>query len=106
MAKSTAVSSGQSSAAPFWPMYTHIHPVLVLATYYLLFPGIVKDPVTTLSMALFPLAISQTTYIGLCLTVPTDKNATSKSGQKRKNDDLSKKLVVSSNFPLTMKGPC
>ena len=66
-------------------IYTHIHPILILALYYLCFPSLVADPVSTLKKALAPLAHLQITYCVVCLppskassTPPTTVSATPK----------------------------
>lgn len=48
-------------------IYTHVHPVILLSAYYLLFPALVADPVTTLFQSLLPLAIIQSSYAIICL---------------------------------------
>ena len=48
-------------------LYTHIHPFLILALYYLSFPSLVADPVSTLKKALAPLANLQIAYCVICL---------------------------------------
>lgn len=48
-------------------LYTHIHPILILTLYYLCFPSLVADPVSTLKKTLAPLAHLQITYCVICL---------------------------------------
>lgn len=66
-------------------IYTHIHPILILSLYYLCFPSLVADPVSTLKQALAPLAHLQITYCVVCLppykgssTPPSTSSATPK----------------------------
>ena len=66
-------------------IYTHIHPILILSLYYLSFPSLVADPVSTLKQALAPLAHLQITYCVVCLppskgssTPPSTSSATPK----------------------------
>jgi phosphatidylinositol glycan class F len=39
------------------------HPALLLAAYYIRFPSLVADPVSTLLKSILPLAVIQTTYV-------------------------------------------
>ena len=48
-------------------LYTHIHPTLVLAYYYVRFPALVVDPIPTLLRDLIPLTIFQCAYSATCL---------------------------------------
>ena len=66
-------------------IYTHIHPILILSLYYVCFPSLVADPVTTLKQTLAPLAHLQITYCVICLppskgssTPPSTSSATPK----------------------------
>ena len=48
-------------------LYTHVHPILLLAPFYVLFPRLVNDPVRTLSWTIVPLSIFQVAYCMTCL---------------------------------------
>ena len=48
-------------------IYTNIHPILILSLYYIFFPSLVADPVSTLKQALAPLAHLQIIYCVVCL---------------------------------------
>ncbi|KAL8919311.1 MAG: hypothetical protein Q9208_006876 [Pyrenodesmia sp. 3 TL-2023] len=50
-------------------LYNHIHPALTLSLFYLSFPSLVADPVSTLSKLLLPLAALQGIYSVLCLPI-------------------------------------
>ncbi|QDS77357.1 hypothetical protein FKW77_005492 [Venturia effusa] len=84
-------------------LYTHIHPILVLSSYFLSFQSIVANPVRSLYILLLPLSILQVAYVVLCL--PPAGTASPAAGQKaaekkafggkRKATDWSKKIVPS-----------
>jgi len=69
-------------------VYTNIHPILILALYYVCFPSLVADPVSTLKKACAPLAHLQIIYCVVCLppssgsSTPTPKP--SKTPQKKR----------------------
>ncbi|KAK5018524.1 glycosylphosphatidylinositol anchor biosynthesis protein 11 [Cryomyces antarcticus] len=71
----------------FAKVYTHLHPILVLALFYYQFPSLVADPVLSLTSSLAPLGILQIAYVTICLpatgamAAPT---APLKPGQRRK----------------------
>ncbi|KAL2037426.1 hypothetical protein N7G274_009911 [Stereocaulon virgatum] len=48
-------------------IYNYIHPVLILSLYYLCFPSLVADPVSTLKKSIAPLAHLQIIYCVVCL---------------------------------------
>ncbi|KAL8995155.1 MAG: hypothetical protein Q9169_005064 [Polycauliona sp. 2 TL-2023] len=50
-------------------LYHHMHPVLLLSLFYLSFPSLVANPVSTLTKLLFPLAGLQILYCVLCLPI-------------------------------------
>ncbi|KAL8910253.1 MAG: hypothetical protein Q9171_004454 [Xanthocarpia ochracea] len=50
-------------------LYHHIHPILILSLFYLSFPSLVANPVSTLSKLLFPVAGSQMLYCVLSLPI-------------------------------------
>ena len=64
-------------------IFTNVHPVLLLSAYYLRFPALVADPVTTLLQSLPVLAVLQITYAILCLP-PTGSGTSSKLLKKSK----------------------
>ena len=47
--------------------YTHVHPVLLSAYFYIQFPTLVTSPVSTLLWDLLPLSFLQITYAITCL---------------------------------------
>ena len=75
-------------------IYTHIHPILLLSTYYLRFPSLVADPVSSLLTSLLPLAIIQISYAAICL--PAAGSTAIKSVKKAK--PVSKKDASASRF--------
>lgn len=83
-------------------IFTNVHPALLLSAYYLRFPALVADPVTTLLQSLPILAILQIAYAIFCLP-PTGSGTSSKpikkakSGAKKINSSPAK-AVVSSPF--------
>jgi GPI ethanolamine phosphate transferase 2/3 subunit F len=46
---------------------SQVHPALLLSAYYLRFPALVADPVSTLLNSLLPLATIQIAYAVICL---------------------------------------
>jgi phosphatidylinositol glycan class F len=68
------------------------HPVLLLSAYYIRFPALVADPVSTLLNSLLPLAAIQIVYAFICLPAvgttskPVKK---AKSGEKKKTPEAS-----------------
>ena len=83
------------------PIFTHIHPVLLLSAYYLRFPALVADPTSTLLNSLAPLAVVQMSYAVICLpatgTSPRPpKKAKPGSKKTNTNDTSSAKPLVSS----------
>lgn len=69
-------------------VYTNIHPVLVLTLYYIFFPSLVADPVSTLKNSLAPLAHLQIIYCVVCLPPfagsPSPKAEAAKTPKKKK----------------------
>ena len=47
--------------------YSHVHPVLLSAYYYLRFPSLVANPVSTLTTDLLPIGVLCLGYAVLCL---------------------------------------
>lgn len=79
---------------------TNVHPVLLLSAYYLRFPALVADPITTLLQLLPILAIFQIVYAAFCLP-PTGSGTSSKPVKKakpgsKKLDASPSKIIVSS----------
>ncbi|KAL8883187.1 MAG: hypothetical protein Q9192_007376 [Flavoplaca navasiana] len=50
-------------------LYHHIHPILLLSLFYLSFPLLVANPISTLSKLVFPVAGLQILYCVLCLPI-------------------------------------
>jgi phosphatidylinositol glycan class F len=73
-------------------IFTNVHPVLLLSAYYLRFPALVADPVTTLLQSLPVLAALQIAYATCCLP-PTGSGSSSKPLKKAKTG--AKKLETS-----------
>lgn len=89
--------------------YTHIHPVVLLTVYYIRFPALVADPISTLTTSVIPLCILQLSYVIACLppaagstgsrpTTPT-KTAKSKPGPRRKTPTAGSKGASSELVP-------
>jgi len=79
--------------------FTNIHPVLLLSAYYLRFPALVADPITTLLQSLPVLAALQIIYVTSCLP-PTGSGSSSKPSKKskpgsKKTDSSPSKAIVS-----------
>jgi hypothetical protein len=72
---------------------SHAHPVLLLSAYYLRFPALVADPVSTLLNSLLPLAVIQIAYAVICLPAV---GSTSKPVKKAK-PGTSKKVSEASS---------
>lgn len=70
-------------------LYTHLHPIAILAVYYFCFPYLVDNPISVLSKALAPLAHLQITYCVVCLpqssgsSTPTPAISKSPATRKR-----------------------
>lgn len=79
-------------------VYTHIHPILVLTLYYVFFPSLVADPVSTLKKSIAPLAHLQIIYCIVCLPPfagsPSPKTEAPKTPKKKRVQ-----------FAHTAKGP-
>jgi phosphatidylinositol glycan class F len=68
------------------------HPVLLLSAYYLRFPALVADPVSTLLNSLLPLAVIQIAYAVICLPAVgmTSKPVKKvKAGERKKTPEAS-----------------
>ncbi|KAI9664893.1 MAG: Glycosylphosphatidylinositol (GPI) anchor assembly protein [Bathelium mastoideum] len=67
-------------------LYTHVHPALLLAGYFVQFRSIVADPVVALTSGLLPLSLLQISYLITCLPVAGTGSATpsSKSSPRKK----------------------
>lgn len=81
------------------PIFTHIHPVLLLSAYYLRFPALVADPTQTLLNSLAPLAVVQMGYAIICLPATGTNPRPSKKpklGARKANDTSSASPLVSS----------
>ncbi|KAL8810835.1 MAG: hypothetical protein Q9223_007666 [Gallowayella weberi] len=50
-------------------LYHHIHPMLLLSLFYFSFSALVADPVSTLSILVFPVMGLQMLYCVLCLPI-------------------------------------
>ena len=84
-------------------LYTHVHPVLLLAGYFFQFNSIVADPVVALTSGLLPLSVLQISYLITCLPVAgTSTGAISPKQSQRKKPvagknelNLGDRIVVS-----------
>lgn len=69
-------------------VYTNLHPILVIALYYVFFPALVADPVSTLKKSIAPLAHLQIIYCVVCLPpfagTPNSKAEAPKTPKKKK----------------------
>jgi phosphatidylinositol glycan class F len=79
------------------------HPALLLSAYYLRFPALVADPVSTLLNSLLPLATLQIAYAVICLpavgsTLKPVKKA--KPGSRKIPEPSSAKGLVGSTVPI------
>lgn len=73
------------------------HPALLLSAYYLRFPALVADPVSTLLNSLLPLAAIQIAYAIICLPAV---GSTSKPVKKAKPGEKKKTPEASSAWGL------
>lgn len=88
------------------PIYTHLHPLLLLGLFYYQFPSLVEKPIDTLPHLALGVAALQLLY--LCICIPGSNHATlaqrgKKKGMKTGGDTgFGAKLVVSCRtaFPL------
>ena len=95
--------------------YTHVHPILLLATFYLRFRALVADPVSTLTTSLIVVGVLQLAYVVICLpptgsagSAPTASAAKpAKPGVRRRNTpakgpyaDIGSKVIVRISHPL------
>jgi len=80
-------------------IFTNVHPVLLLSAYYLRFPALVADPVTTLLQSLPILAVLQIAYATCCLP-PTGSGTSSKPIKKAKPG--AKKMDTSPSKAITV----
>jgi phosphatidylinositol glycan class F len=89
-------------------IFTNVHAVLLLSAYYLRFPALVADPVTTLLQSLPILAVLQIAYATCCLP-PTGSGTSSKPikkpkpGAKKTDTSPSKAIVSSPHLPKRNK---
>jgi len=65
-------------------------PVVLLAAFYLRFPGLVADPVPTLLQALVPVALCQIAYCLYCLPVAGTNSRVAKKAQRTKGGTAKK----------------
>ena len=89
-------------------IFTNVQPALLLSAYYLRFPALVADPITTLLQSLPILAVLQIAYATCCLP-PTGSGTSSKPVKKakpgKKIDTSPSKAIVSSPRPLKRMQP-
>ena len=64
------------------PIYTHLHPFLLLGLFYYQFPSLVEKPVDTLPQLAMGVAALQLVY--LCICIPGSNHATLASRGKKK----------------------
>ena len=72
-------------------IYNYIHPILILSLYYLCFPSLVADPVSTLKKSIAPLAHLQIIYCIVCL--PPSKGSSTQSTPSTPSTTPKKKKV-------------
>lgn len=81
------------------PIFSHIHPALLLSAYYLRFPALVADPTATLLNSLVPLALVQMSYAIICLpatgTTPRPAKKSKPGAKKTPTDASSARPLVS-----------
>lgn len=86
------------------PIFSQIHPALLLSAYYLRFPALVADPKATLLNSLAPLAIVQMSYAVICLpatgTGARPPKRTKPGAKKTTNDASSAAPLVSWSFEI------
>ena len=70
----------QLLSTPLAQTYKHLHPALVLLTYLSRFSATVQDPVSSLTQLLFPLAILQAAFCGICLPPSSGEASASSAG--------------------------
>ncbi|KAH8796780.1 GPI biosynthesis protein Pig-F [Hyaloscypha finlandica] len=81
------------------------HPVLLLSAYYLRFPALVADPVSTLLNSLLPLAVIQIAYAVICLPAvgmtskPVKK---AKAGERKKTPEASSAKALTAIYAILL----
>ena len=88
-------------------LLTHLHPIVLLGTYYFGFSALVADPVGILLKSLLPLAVIQIAYVAVCLPAAGTANGSpvKKSGQRKKQTgkgNVASSIVVSNPFVLIL----
>jgi len=81
------------------------HPALLLSAYYLRFPALVADPVSTLLHSLLPVAVIQIAYAVICLPAvgSTSKPVKKiKPGSKKTPEPSSAKTLVALTSKLCL----
>lgn len=72
-AKATKSHSIESWDDGISPIYTHLHPLLLLGLFYYQFPSLVENPVETLPQTALGVAALQLLY--LCICIPGSNQA-------------------------------
>ena len=89
------------------PIYTHLHPLLLLGFFYYQFPSLVEKPIDTLPQTAMGVAALQLLY--LCICIPGSNHAQLPQRGKRKgmktggDTGFGAKLVVSCRTTLLLQ---
>lgn len=90
------------------PIYTYLHPLLLLGYFYYQFPSLVEEPVDTLPQTALAVAALQLIY--LCICIPGSNHAQlPQRGKKRKasaaqgDSGIGAKLVVRAGNPFAAR---
>lgn len=65
-------------------LITHLHPLVLLASYFIQFPSLVESPPSALVSSFFPLAAIQIAYAVLCLSDSSGSSSSSSTEKKLK----------------------
>jgi phosphatidylinositol glycan class F len=91
------------------PIYTHLHPLLLLGLFYYQFPSLVEKPIDTLPQLAMGVAALQLLYLCICIPgsnqsqLPTRGKKKGKMAQNHGGDTgFGAKLVVSRRIALTL----
>jgi phosphatidylinositol glycan class F len=92
------------------PIYTHLHPLLLLGLFYYQFPSLVEKPIDTLPQLAMGVAALQLLY--LCICIPGSNQSTLATRGKKKgkmaqnhggDTGFGAKLVVSCRTVLPLR---
>lgn len=81
------------------PIYTHLHPLLLLGFFYYQFPSLVEKPIDTLPQLALGIAALQLLYLCICIPGSNQSQLAQRGKKKGKttggDSGIGAKLVVS-----------